>query len=248
MERSLANGYHREYQQCIKFCDLIQAHFWCNALIERGTTPEPRRQTDETRRHQMATQLQQTMANVRRARVGNWLAGLASAALIAGAVAVGLAGAPSHTVRQAPAQPGVTVSYGIDLPTGARYEHLPQGLRDDIRSALPVFVPAPASNLALGIDTPQGADTAALPAGLTDYLHDRRGVGMHPANSTAAARTVLGIDLPAGADRTALPAGIRDYLRDQGVHAARQPARRSASTCPAERFAPIYLLYRVPRL
>jgi hypothetical protein len=168
--------------------------------------------------------------------------------MITGAVAVGLGGAPSHSAHQAPSQPGMTVRYGIDLPVGATFEQLPQGLRDYIRSALPSLAPAPASNLALGIDTPQGADAAALPAGLSDELHDRRGVGMHPANSTAAASTVLGIDLPAGADRTALPAGIRDYLRDQGVHAARQPARRSASTCPAERFAPIYLLYRVPRL
>jgi hypothetical protein len=105
------------------------------------------------------------------------------------------------------------VQYGIDLPTGAHYEQLPQGLRDYIRSALPLLALAPASNPALGIDMPQGADAAALPASLSDELHDRRGVGMHPANSTAAASTVLGIDLPAGAVRSQLPAGLTDYLR-----------------------------------
>ena len=91
----------------------------------------------------MTTQMQQTITNVRRARLGNWIAGVASAALVAGAIAVAATGLGSqHESRSDSYSGGSNVVYGIDLPHGARFEQLPQGVRDYIPAELPSFAPA----------------------------------------------------------------------------------------------------------
>ena len=165
----------------------------------------------------MATQMQQTITNVRRARLGNWIAGVASAALVAGAIAVAATGLGSQQASRTHSY-GVStnVAYGIDVPTGASFAQLPQGVRDYIRVELPAFAPAEAINPRFGIDRPSGADVAELPVGLTDYLHDRSGVGSNPPS--AAPSSVLGIDTPSGADVAELPNGLTDYLRPKSFN------------------------------
>ena len=81
----------------------------------------------------MATHMQQTMTNVRRARLGNWMAGVASAVLLAGAIAVAVSGMGSQQGLHTSYAQHSQVTFGIDLPTGAHRSTLPAGITDYIR-------------------------------------------------------------------------------------------------------------------